>query len=153
MKSCLLCLFPRDQENVACDVCGHGETLTGAEEVPHDFALQMWAEGRLDIAVRFLEERVAKDEATAADCLHLAWISLTVQDYRAVETWCHESMRLDVASPDPHVLLGRVFECSERWQEAVEEYAAALRRAGLNGERRRLVEMLRAYCQGRIPEW
>lgn len=146
-------MFPRVEKHAECGICGCPETLTAAEEIPDDFALRLYSEGRLEAAVRFLEERVARGEATARDCLNLAWISLVLQDYRAVETWCHESERLDEVSPEPHLLLGRVLERSERWQEAVEEYDAALRRAVLEGERLELVSRLREECRQRIPEW
>ncbi len=113
----------------------------------------MAAEGRTDVAWKSLEEAIASGRGTALDCLHLAWLAYALRDDRAVETWCHESERLDGASPEPHIAMATVFHWDGRWPEALEEYDAALRRAGLSPERRALLEQQRAACQRQIPEW
>lgn len=154
MTVCALCLFPRFFDAPACGICGSEDAFPAAGDLPEDFALRMAAEGRLDVAWASLEDKVSKGDATAGDCLHLAWLAVAFKDYRAVETWCHESERLNPGSPEPHIVLATVFERGERWPEAVEEYDAALRRAvALAPSRLALLQTRRDYCQRQIPEW
>lgn len=158
MITCALCLFPRSSTQDApttgsCGICGSSETLPPGPE-SGDFALRMAADGRLSVAYASLEQKIAADQATAEDCLHLAWLAFAFKDFRAVEVWSHECERLDPASPEPHLLLATVLDRGERWQEAVDEYDVALRRAAhLHASRRELIETNRASSLSRIPEW
>jgi hypothetical protein len=118
---------------------------------PGNFAHRLVAEARWDTAAAFLESEVAAGRESAGSCLLLAWISLLTNDFRAVETWCHESLRL-APSSGPHVLLGHVLQQAERWEEAVAEYRLAVE-AGLPPLTRDLVLARSSYCESRIPEW
>jgi tetratricopeptide (TPR) repeat protein len=120
---------------------------------PADLALRMIAENRFDVAYRSLEDLVQRGEESAEVCLRLAWIAWAVGDERAVETWCHESERLDESSAEPHLLLGLAQRKHGRWAEALEEFEAGLRRKGLSEPRRALLEGLRAEMEANIPEW
>lgn len=111
------------------------------------------AEGRTSVAWMSIEEKIASGQGSSQDCLHLAWLAFALHDGRAVETWCHESERLDGGSPEPHIVMSAAFHRDQRWPEAVEEYDAALRRSGLSPARRALLEDRRAECRRQIPEW
>lgn len=154
MNVCKLCLFPRRDPGAACPICGLDATFAVDGEIPADFALRMAYDSRLDVAWASLEEKVAREQGDARDCTHLAWLSFAFKDYRAVEVWCHESERLDAASPEPHIVLATVLERGERWQEAIDEYDAALRCAtAIDPGRREYLESRRDYCLTQIPEW
>jgi hypothetical protein len=142
---------PGDEE--WCLVCGRQQFEDCQAGPPADLADRLIAENRFAVAYECVEDLVSRGEETAWGCRVLAWMSFTFRDFRAVETWSHESIRLDGASPEPHLLLAYVLDGSGRWPEAVEEYDIALRREGLSVPRRQLVAELRAGCLARIPEF
>ncbi|MGD0579821.1 MAG: hypothetical protein ABSC08_12930 [Bryobacteraceae bacterium] len=110
-------------------------------------------EGRFDQAYRSLEEEVARGREDGRTALRMAWLAFAFRDTRAVETWCHETIRLEPDSPEPHLLLGVVLLRGERWQEAAEEFGSGLEKPELSLERRALLETLCAEAVARIPEW
>jgi hypothetical protein len=110
-------------------------------------------EGRFDLAYRSLEEEVARGREDGRTALEMAWLAFAFRDLRAVETWCHEAIRLQPDSPEPHLLLGLVLLRGERWPEAVEEFGSGLDKPELTLERRALLETMCAEAASRIPEW
>jgi uncharacterized protein HemY len=134
-------------------VCGGEDLRSAGEGPPADLALRLIAENRFDAAYRSLEDLVQRGGESAEVCLRLAWIAWAVGDERAVETWCHESERLDDTSAEPHLLLGLAHRRHGHWVEAQEEFEAALRRAGLSERRKAQIEGLHAEVVAKIPEW
>jgi tetratricopeptide (TPR) repeat protein len=149
----MLCLMPREDAERACGICGCRDFSPGPGAPPADLALRLIADNRLATAYASLEQLVCSDREDAESARRLAWLAYSFQDFRAVETWCHECERLDDASPEPHVLLGVVLMRAGRWSESVEEFDAALKRGGLPAERRSLIEDLKAGAAANIPEW
>lgn len=153
LKTCLLCLFPRPEEEPACLVCRGHNFVEGPAEIPGDLALRLAASNRFAEAYASLEQLVATDREDAQAALRLAWLAYAFEDFRAVETWCHECERLDEASAEPHILLGVVLCRAGRWSESVDEFDAALGRGSLSARRRRMIEELKAFAAANIPEW
>jgi uncharacterized protein HemY len=153
VKICSLCLLPRPDHEPVCTICENDEF--SAAELEGDVGLEyrLLAENRLDMAYRSLEADVARGEEDGRRALWLAWLAHTFGDTRAVEIWCHEGIRLDPDSPEPHLMLGLVMMRGERWAEAVEEFEAALNKPGVALERRALLETYRADALANIPEW
>lgn len=149
---CGFCLLPRFEGLAACPFCGSVNISRRIKNVPEDFALRLLAEGRWDAALEYLEGEIAGGRETSRYALLVGWLSLMNKDLRAVETWCHESLRLQAADAGPHVLLGVVFEQAGRWEEAVAEYTLAESREP-DAARRRVVAERKLYCQSQIPEW
>jgi hypothetical protein len=110
-------------------------------------------EGRFELAYSCLEDQVSRGEETARACQALAWMAYAFKDFRAVETWSHESVRLDERSPEPHILLGFVLGNAARWAEAVEEFDIALRKGLLEEARRTRLSGLRDRTFAKIPEF
>ncbi len=117
-----------------------------------DRSLELIAQQRLAEAYYWLEAEVQAGRESSEFCRRLAWLGLAIQDIRAVETWCHESLRLDGDSGEPHLLLAYVLQREGRWAESIEEWDAALRRT-MAPQRRLLAEQLRAEAARRLPEW
>lgn len=149
--NCALCALPRRLAVPVCPFCGT-ETVSGeTASLPEDFTLRLVAEARWDAAAAYLESETAAGRETAASCLLLGWISFITYDLRAVEIWCHESLRLAHAA-GPHLLLGHVLQTAGRWEEALSEYRHALD-AGLPPAAEALTLERLSYCQSQIPEW
>jgi Tfp pilus assembly protein PilF len=55
----------------------------------------------------------------------LAKLNLRIDEVRAFQSWCHESMRIDPRDPEPHEMLARYFETNGRQGEADEEWRVA----------------------------
>jgi hypothetical protein len=138
---------------MTCSVCGNAQSGAAQEGPPADLADRLIWEGRFEVAYDCLEDQVSRGEETARACQALAWMSYAFKDFRAVETWSHESIRLDQGSPEPHILLGFVLGNASRWAEAVEEFDIALRSPELDAERRTLLSGLRARNLSKIPEF
>ena len=153
MTQCLLCGFPHLQTELPCAVCGCEEHFIVSEDAPADLACRLAGQGGLAECYAALEDLVARGEADAEDCLRLAWLSLAFEDARAVETWSHEAGRLDPAWAEPHLALAWALEKAGRWQEAVEEYEAALRRGVAGPGREAWAARRRDAALARIPEW
>jgi uncharacterized protein HemY len=153
VKICSLCLLPRPDHERVCAICENDEF--GAPVSGRDVGLEyrLLAENHLDMAYRSLESDVARGEEDGRRALMLAWLAYTFGDARAVEIWCHEAIRLDPESPEPHLMLGLVLMRGERWAEAVEEFEAALHKPGVALERRAMLETYRANALANTPEW
>lgn len=153
MKICLMCQMPRPSAEPVCSLCLNPAFAPAPWQLPEDFGLRLIGENRLAAAYAYLEDLVAHDRETPAVTLRLAWLAYAFNDIRAVETWCHEATRLDEASAEPHILLGFVLQRAGRWDEALAEYGVALRKDGLNPERRECIEHNRAECAVNISEF
>lgn len=145
--------MPRPQPEAVCSLCFETGFEAAPWELPEDFALRLIGENRLEVAYAYLEEEVARGRESAAGALRLAWLAFAFNDFRAVETWCHEAARLEEASPEPHILLGFVLQRAGRWEEAVAEYEIAGRRPCLSNERKHLVSDLIFECKTHISEF
>lgn len=152
-KNCLFCELPRPADELACQVCGGGAFGTLDPNVPEDFALRLISEDRWATAYEYLEERLIHDEENGAICHALGWLALAIGDPRAVETWCHEALRLAPDCADAHILLGQVLESQKRWEEAEAEYLLALKKPSLDGVRRELTVNKRSRVATEIPEF
>ena len=152
-KRCWLCQMARPGEEASCLVCGNTQFGEVEEGPPADLADRLIYESRFDVAYACLEDLVSRGEETAWGCRALAWMAYAFQDFRAVETWSHESIRLDGESPEPHILLGFVLDKASRWSEAVEEFDIALRNGELAEGRRKMLYGLRAAIHSKIPEF
>jgi hypothetical protein len=117
------------------------------------FADRLIGENLLGPAYQAIETSVAQGREDTDCVLQLAWLAYSFRDFRAVEIWCHEGLRLGADSAEPHLLLGLVLARGERWVEAVEEFDAALKKPGLLLERRAVLETLRAGAYANVPEW
>ena len=152
-KRCWLCQMARPAAEGCCLVCGNAQFGEVEEALPAELADRLILENRFDVAYACLEDQVSRGEETAWGCRALAWMSYAFQDFRAVETWSHESIRLDGSSPEPHILLGFVLEKGTRWEEAVEEFDIALRNSELEEGRRKMLYGLRTRSFSKIPEF
>lgn len=145
--------MPRPEGEAVCSLClGVGFDPT-PWELPEEFSLRLIGENRLDVAYAYLEDQVARDQESAAVTLRLAWLAYAFRDFRAVETWCHEAMRLDEAWVEPHILLGYVLQRAGRWEEAVAEYEIAGRRPDLSEGRKHILSDLVFECRTHISEF
>ena len=153
MKSCCLCQMPRPVEEEACLLCGSAQFDSVMDAFPADFGLRLIGENRLAAAYEYLEVLVARGEESAELCHRLAWLAYAFTDFRAVEIWSHETLRLDETMLEAHLLLGLVLQRSGRWVEASEEYSAGLRKPIAATERRARLEALLAEARGNIPEY
>ena len=153
MKTCSLCQLPRPDAEQVCAVCENAEfdEVVGASEA--DEAVEQILEGRFDLAYKSLEQEIARGREEAGTALRMAWLAYAFRDTRAVETWCHEAIRLAPDWAEPHLLLGVVLMRGERWPEAVEELSTGMDKPGLTLERRALMETMCADASARIPEW
>ena len=88
-----------------CDNDEFSEVESGAES---GGAVRLLVDGRFDLAYRSLEEEIARGREDGPTALGMAWLAFAFRDLRAVETWCHEAIRLQSDSPEPHLLLGLV---------------------------------------------
>lgn len=149
---CPRCGLARQQQ-AACSVCHTEGLLPWPEDRPLTLELRLIAADRLSDAYAALADRVSRGAQDAETCLQLAWLAYAFQDLRAVETWCHECARLDPVSAGPHVVLGHVFQRSGRYEEAVEEYEAALRSPSLLDAARQMVEDSLRQTRDSIPEF
>ena len=153
MKTCSLCLLPRPDSEPVCAICENDEFCAAGSRVEGGEAVRQMIEGRFDLAYRSLEEEVARGREDGRTALEMAWLAFAFRDLRAVETWCHEAIRLQPDSPEPHLLLGLVLLRGERWPEAVEEFGSGLDKPEITLERRALLETMCAEAASRIPEW
>jgi len=153
MKRCSLCLMPRPDAEPVCAICENIEFSAVESGTESGEAMEHILEGRFDQAYKRLEEEVAGGHEDGRTALRMAWLAFAFRDTRAVETWCHETIRLEPDSPEPHLLLGTVLMRGERWPEAAEEFSSGLQKPGLSLERRALLETLCADAAARIPEW
>lgn len=149
---CPRCGFARPQP-AACSICQTEGLLPWPDGRPLTLELRLIAADRLSDAYAALSDRVSRGAGDSEACLQLAWLAYAFQDLRAVEIWCHECARLDPASPGPHIVLGHVFQRSGRFEEALEEYEAALRLPSLSGPARRIVETSLRQTRESIPEF
>jgi hypothetical protein len=143
----------RPEAEAVCLVCGNAQFGELQEAPPAELADRLIYESRFDVAYACLEDLVSRGEETAWGCRALAWMSYAFQDLRAVETWSHESIRLEEESPEPHILLAFVLDKASRWAEAVEEFDIALRNSELEEGRRKMLYGLRARSHSKIPEF
>lgn len=150
MVKCRLCELPRGGGPV-CGVCGSAEPGRATAELA-DPSLERIARGDLGGAYGWLEAEVREGRESAEYCRRLAWLGLAIQDFRAVEIWCHESLRLDSESAEPHLLLGYAFSREQRWPEAVEELEIALRRP-VEAGRGSVIQALLSEARSHLPEW
>ena len=153
MKNCSLCRMPRPRDEQFCQLCGSVEFEASFEELPADFELRLIAENRLAVAYEYLEDLVARGVGSAEHCCRLGWLAFAFGDLRAVETWSHEALRLDIDTVEAHLLLGWVLQKSGRWEEAAEEYEAGLRRPAASPSRRVRLETLLEMARNKIPEY
>lgn len=153
MKHCCLCQMPRPAGEPICLLCGSAQFDSFTERLPADFALRLIGENRLAAAYEYLEGLVARGEESAGHCHRLAWLAYAFADYRAVEIWSHETLRLDDTMLEAHLLLGLVLQRAGRWAEAAEEYSAGLRKPGTSPDRRARVEALLAEARRNISEF
>lgn len=153
MKDCDLCQMPRPAAETPCLLCGSAAFAPPTSLLPADFSLRLIAENRFPAAFAYLESLIARGEESPEICLRLAWLAYAFTDYRAVETWSHESLRLDDTRLDPHLLLGLVLQRSGRWAEAADEFAAGLRKPDASPRRRAFLESFLAAAIGKIPEF
>lgn len=137
----------------ACSICQTGGLLPWPDGRLLTLELRLIAADRLGEAYAALSGRASRGAGDFEACLQLAWLAYAFQDLRAVEIWCHECARLDPGSAGPHVVLGHVFQRSGRFEEALEEYEAALRRPSLSGPVRRIVETSLRQTRESIPEF
>lgn len=84
--------------------------------------------GELAEAFFHLESSVQLCPDNAEVCKFLARLSLSVNEIRAFQCWCHEASRIDPTDPEPHLMMAAVFEQKNRPAEAAEarQRAAAL---------------------------
>ena len=106
-------------------------------------AKEHYAEGiacaeRGDIASAFvhLEKSVELEPENSEACKVLARLSLTVNEVRAFQNWCHEAARIAPLDPEPHWLIAQVCAASARWAESAEALEHALRLLPDEDERR-----------------
>ena len=106
-------------------------------------AKEHYAEGiacaeRGDIASAFvhLEKSVELEPENSEACKLLARLSLTVNEVRAFQNWCHEAARIAPLDPEPHWLIAQVCAASARWAESAEALEHALRLLPDEDERR-----------------
>jgi hypothetical protein len=151
MRVCSLCRLGRPEDEAVCRICGNQEFHDGPPPTPDDTD-RLLAADEVGAAYLNLEQRVAGGEETFEVARRMAWLSWSLQDYRAVEVWSHEAMRLDNASSDPHLLRGLVFRAENRWHEAWEEFTAALRRPPMEPEREGLLRLLESEAAEKDPE-
>lgn len=145
--------MPRPAEEEPCLLCGSVKFDPALDEVPADFGLRLIGENRLAVAYEYLEGLVARGEESAEHCHRLAWLAYAFADFRAVEIWSHEALRLAEGMMEAHLLLGMVLERAGRWEEAAEEYAAGLRKAGAPPHRRARLESMLEIARQKIPEY
>lgn len=153
MKLCCLCLLPRPDREPVCSICASDEFTSAEGDERAGLEYRLIGDNRLDMAYRSLEADVAAGLEDGRRALWLAWLAYAFNDARAVEIWCHEGVRLNPDSPEPHLMLGLVMMRGERWAEAAEEFEVALRKPGVPLERVALLETYRAGALARIPEW
>jgi Tfp pilus assembly protein PilF len=89
-------------------------------------AQQAVAEGNVGRAILLLEQAVEVEEENAEVTKLLAKLNLSIDEVRAFQNWCHESMRIAPQDPEPHEMLAAYFEANSRWSEAAEERRVAL---------------------------
>jgi len=145
--------MPRPDSEPVCAICDNDEFNAAESGAESGEAERQMMEGRFDQAYRSLEEEVARGREDARTALRMAWLGFACRDSRVVETWCHEAIRLEPDSAEPHLLLGLVMMRGERWPEAAEEFGTGLQKPGLRLERRARLETLCAGAVARIPEW
>jgi len=150
MRECSVCRLPRPDNETTCGVCGQGEVVASA--IRGGEIDSLIRENRLAEAYACLEEQVQRGEESADTCRKLAWISWSIDDIRAVQNWCHEWVRLDGRSAEPHLLMGLVLRQENRWHEAWEEFSAASKRGPLTPEREGFLALLRQEAAERDPE-
>jgi hypothetical protein len=145
--------LPRPDAEPVCAICENDEFSALENGAESGEAARQIVAGRFDVAYHNLEEEMAQGREDGPTAMRMAWLGFAFRDTRAVETWCHETIRLEPDSPEPHLLLGLVLLRGERWPEAAEEFGTGLQKPGLGLERRALLETLCAQAVARIPEW
>jgi hypothetical protein len=152
MTFCEFCLLPRPAGVNPCPVCGHEATGSAAPEGGDERALRLIREGLVGEAYSHLEHEAAAGRESSENCRILSWLAFSFGDARAVEIWSHEALRLGPESPEPHILMAYALDLEERWAEANDEYAAALKRR-MTPARRELVLARQSRVKALIPEW
>lgn len=153
MKFCSLCLLPRPDHEPVCAICENDEFAAARLDESAGLEYRFLAENQFDLAYRSLESDIARGEEDGRRTLWLAWLAYAFGDSRAVEIWCHEGVRLEPDSPEPHLMLGLVMMRGERWAEAVEEFDVALNKPCVTLERQAILQTFRANAVANIPEW
>lgn len=151
VKVCSLCRLPRPENETVCRICGNQEFHAGLPPTPDDTDPLLSADAVGDAYLE-LEKRVSRGEETFEVARRLAWLGWALKDYRAVEVWSHEAMRLNDKSSDPHLLRGLVFRAEDRWHEAWEEFAAGLKRRPMEPEREGLLRLLESEAREKDPD-
>ncbi|GAB4362171.1 MAG: hypothetical protein OHK0021_06260 [Bryobacter sp.] len=77
--------------------------------------------GQLGEAILVLEQAVERCEDDAAVTKQLARLNLSINEVRAFQNWCHESLRIAPQDPEPHRMLAAYFRSTGRLGEAQEE--------------------------------
>lgn len=83
------------------------------------------ASGDLGDAILVLERAVQECDDNADVTKLLAKLNLRINEVRAFQSWCHESMRIEPLDPEPHEMLADYFEANGRSGEAEEERRVA----------------------------
>lgn len=79
------------------------------------------ANGQVGEAILVLEQAVERCEDDAAVTKQLARLNLSINEVRAFQNWCHESLRIAPQDPEPHRMLAAYFRSTGRLAEAKEE--------------------------------
>ena len=148
-----MCQMPRPAAEDVCMICESVEFGPTIDHLPDDFGLRLIGENRLPAAYAYLESLVARGEDSAEHCHRLAWLAFAFSDFRAVEIWSHETLRLDDGMLEAHLLLGLVLQRAGRWEEAAEEFSAGLRKPAASPQRRTRLEALLDEARRNIPEY
>ncbi len=90
-------------------------------------AQQLAAQGQIGEAIDTLEKCVEECRDDAEVTKLLAKLSLEIDEVRAFQNWCHESMRIAPNDPEPHQMLAEYFAAAGRLSEAAEAQEAARR--------------------------
>lgn len=83
------------------------------------------ASGEIGDAILLLERAVEECEDNADVTKLLAKLNLRIDEVRAFQNWCHESLRIAPRDPEPHEMLADYFEANGRAGEAEEERRVA----------------------------
>ncbi len=81
--------------------------------------------GEIGDAILVLEQAVEECEDNADVTKLLAQLNLRIDEVRAFQNWCHESLRIAPRDPEPHEMLADYFAANGRAGEAEEERRVA----------------------------
>lgn len=88
-------------------------------------ALEQVELGNLGDAILLLERAVEECADNAQVTKLLAQLNLRIDEVRAFQNWCHESLRINPRDPEPHEMLAAYFAANGRSGEAEEELRVA----------------------------